>query len=118
MEKSVNFDDKKNKRSDFYKNKKVFRIDDIDANKIFVSKEEPYCTQNSFKYFIQNNVIRPLWVKLPQMTGYAKEFKFNSPMSLKIGDKQLLKKYNQICKKLEKLLKIEFNSKPVLWWWW
>ena len=119
MEKSVNFDDKKNKRSDFYKNKKVFRIDDIDANKIFVSKEEPYCTQNSFKYFIQNNdVIRPLWVKLPQMTGYAKKFKFNSPMSLKIGDKQLLKKYNQICKKLEKLLKIEFNSKPVLWWWW
>ena len=119
MEKSVNFDDKKNKRSDFYKNKKVFRIDDIDANKIFVSKEEPYCTQNSFKYFIQNNdVVRPLWVKLPQMTGYAKKFKFNSPMSLKIRDKQLLKKYNQICKKLEKLLKIEFNSKPVLWWWW
>ena len=31
--KSVIFDDKKIKRSDFYKNKKVFQIDNIDANK-------------------------------------------------------------------------------------
>ena len=31
--KSVSFDDKKIKRSDFYKNKKVFQIDNIDANK-------------------------------------------------------------------------------------
>ena len=47
------------------------------------------------------------------MTGYAKKFEFNSTMSYKISDKQLLRKYNQIWKKVEKLLKIEFNSKPV-----
>ena len=34
-------------------------------------------------------------------------------MSFKISDKQLLKKYNQIQKKVEKLLKIEVDSKPV-----
>ena len=35
---SINFIDKK---SDFYnKNKKIFNIDDIDANKILVSKKE------------------------------------------------------------------------------
>ena len=34
-------------------------------------------------------------------------------MSFKINDKQPLKKYNQIWKKFEKLLKIEFDSKPV-----
>ena len=34
-------------------------------------------------------------------------------MSFKITDKQLLKKYNQIWKWIEKLLKIEFNSEPV-----
>ena len=50
--KNVNSDDKMIKRSDFYKNKKVFQIDNIDVNKILVSKEEPYGTQNSFKYFI------------------------------------------------------------------
>ena len=40
-EKSTNFNDKKIKKSDFYnKNKKTFNIDDIDVNKILVSKKE------------------------------------------------------------------------------
>ena len=43
--KNVNFRDKKIKRSDFYKNKIVTSIDDIDANKILVSEEEPYGTK-------------------------------------------------------------------------
>ena len=47
------------------------------------------------------------------MTTYAKKFEFNLTMSFKISDKQLLRKYNQIWKKAEKLLKTEFNSKPV-----
>ena len=34
-------------------------------------------------------------------------------MSFKISNKQLLKKYNRIWKKDEKLLKIEFDSEPV-----
>ena len=34
-------------------------------------------------------------------------------MSFKISDKQLLKKCSQIWKRVEKLLKIEFDSKPV-----
>ena len=32
--KNINFDDKKIKKSDFYKNKKINSIDDIDVNKI------------------------------------------------------------------------------------
>ena len=73
--KKVNFEDKKIKKSDFYKNKKVTKIDDIDVNKILVSKEEPYDTKNLFKYFIgynDNDVIRPLCIKLPQMIGYVR----------------------------------------------
>ena len=39
--KNINFDDKKKKRkNDFYKNKKLNRIDDIDVNNILVSKKE------------------------------------------------------------------------------
>ena len=34
---SIKFDDKKIKKSDFYKNKKIFNISDIDVNKILVS---------------------------------------------------------------------------------
>ena len=71
--KSINFDDKKIKRSDFYKNKKVYQINNIDVNKILVSKKEPYGTKNSFKYFIgynDNDVIRPLYVGLPQILNW------------------------------------------------
>ena len=58
----------------FYKNKRTYNIEDIDANKILVSKKEAYGIKNSFKYFIgynDNDFIRPLCLKLPQMTGYA-----------------------------------------------
>ena len=47
------------------------------------------------------------------MSGYVRNFEGNTTMSFKIRYKQLLKKYNQIWKKLEKLLKIEIDSEPV-----
>ena len=75
--KNINFADKKIKKSDFYKNEKVFHIDDIDVNKILVSKKELYGTKNALKYFIgynDNDVIRSLCLRLPQMTGYATKF--------------------------------------------
>ena len=91
--------DKIIQKSNFCKNKKVIKIDDIDVNKILVSEEEPYGTKNSFEYFIgynDNDVIRPLCIELPQMTGYVRKFEGNTMMSFKINDSKLLKKYNQI----------------------
>ena len=61
----------KNKKSDFCK-EKVVKIDDIDAKKILTSKEEPHDTKNLFKYFIaynDNDIIRPLYVRLSQISG-------------------------------------------------
>ena len=51
---NIKFNDKKIKISDFYKNKnkKIFNIDDIDVDKILVSKKESYGKNNSFKYWI------------------------------------------------------------------
>ena len=43
--KNVNSGYKKIKKSDFCKNLKVTKIDDIHANKILVSKEEQYGTK-------------------------------------------------------------------------
>ena len=37
----VNFGDKKVNKSSFYKNKKLLKIDDINFNKVLVSKKEP-----------------------------------------------------------------------------
>ena len=83
----------KNQKSEFYKNKKVSEIDKIDVNKILVSKEEPYGTKNSLKYFIGYNDsdVRPLYIKHPQMTGSAKKLEFNLTMSFKISNKELIK---------------------------
>ena len=89
--KKINFNDKKIKKSDFYKkNKKIFNIDDIDVNKILVSKKEQYGKNNSFIYFIEyndNDVIRPLCLKLSKMTGYINKFDENKIiMSLTVKD--------------------------------
>ena len=47
------------------------------------------------------------------MTGYDRKPNGNTTMPFKISNKQLLKKYNKIQKRVESLLKIEFDSKPV-----
>ena len=47
------------------------------------------------------------------MIGYVRNFDGNRTMSFKISNKQLLKKYSQIWRRVEKLLKIKFDSKPV-----
>ena len=69
-----------------------------DFHKILVSKKESYGTKNSLKYFIGYNddVIRPLCIKLPQLIGYVKHFDSNKAMSFKVSDNKLLKKYNKI----------------------
>ena len=114
--KTINFDDKKFRKSDFYKNKKINIIDDIDVNKILVSKKELYGNKNSLKPFIgynDNDIIRPMCIRLPQMTGYARKFDGNATMFFRVNNKQLLKNYNKIWENVEKLLKIDFESKPV-----
>ena len=86
------FQRQKSQKNDFYENRKVFQIENIAVNNILVSKKEPYGTKNSFKYFIgynDNDVIRPLLVKLPQITGYARKFNKNKTMSFRVNNKQL-----------------------------
>ena len=121
---SINVDNNKNKISDVYKEKKkkIFDIDGIDANKILASKKgkKSYGKNNSFKYFIgynDNDIIRPLFVKLPQTTSYINKFKdkktkiTTTAMSLMVKDKQLFKNYNKIWEKIESLMRKTFDSK-------
>ena len=61
--------------------------------------------------YSDNDVIRPLYLFLSQTTGYINKFGKNKTMSLMIKDMQLLKKYNKISKKNEKLMKIDINTK-------
>ena len=84
-------------------------------NKILVFKKESYGTKNSLKYFIEYNdddAVRPLCIKLPQMIGYVKHVDSNKTMSFKVGDNNLLKQYNKIWEKINNLMNIEFDSEP------
>ena len=112
--KNINFDDKKIKRSSFYKNKKINNIEDIDVNNILVSKKESYGNKNSFKYFIgynDNDIIRPICIRLSQMTGYVRKFDENATMSFIVKDNQLLKKYTKMWETIEGLMKLNFENK-------
>ena len=87
--KSVNFDDKKIGKSKFYKNKKVFQVDDNDVNKIS-SKKEPYGTKKALKYFVgynDNDVIRPLCLRFIEMIGYGRKFDKNVTMCFGFNNK-------------------------------
>ena len=77
-------------------------IDDINDNKILVSKKEPYNKNNLVIYFFVyngNDAIRPLCLKLSKMTVYINEFnnknknKITITMSLRVNDEQLFKTY-------------------------
>ena len=114
--KNINFDEKKFEKSDFYKSKKLFNIDDFDVNKILVSKKKPYSKRKTLKYFIgyiDNDVIRPICLSLSKMTGYTRKFDKNVTMSLRVNDKQLLRNCNKIWEKVENVMKINFEIKPI-----
>ena len=60
--------------------------------------------KSSFKYFIgcndDDDVIRPLYIKLPQMIGFVKYFDSGKRMSFKVTHNKLLKNIPKYGKKL------------------
>ena len=47
------------------------------------------------------------------MTSYAEKFNENATMPFRVNNKQRLENYHKIWGKVEKLLRIDFESKPV-----
>ena len=114
--KNINVNNKKVRKSNFYKNKNIYNIDDIDTNNILVSKTESYINKNSYKYFTgynDNDIISLICTKLPHITGYVREFDENAAMSFVLKDQELLKNYIRIWEKIEKLIKINSESMPI-----
>ena len=74
-------------------------------------------SDDGFKYFIdyqEGNIVKPLCIILPQMTGYIKYFEnVGKNMSFAIKDDDVLNKYNEIWDKIKETLSIKFRSSPV-----
>ena len=108
-------------KKDFYGAKRTVKIWDVNVDNIVISK---LCeTKKNSNYFIGHldEVIRPLVLILPKMTGYIEtskgksgvKNKNNKLMSLLIDDYKLLEKYKNIWIKIEDLQNIELDALPV-----
>ena len=87
--------------------KKPINIWDVNVNDIVVSKLIE--AKKNSKYFIGylDEVIKPLVLILPKMSGYVKTFKVkeksNKLMSFRMNEEKLLQKYKAIWTKIEDL---------------
>ena len=74
-------------------------------------------SDDGFKYFIgykEGEIVKPLCIILPQMTGYIKYFENGGKnMSFVIKDDDVLDKYNEIWDKIKDPLSIKFHSMPI-----
>ena len=114
-EKTINFGDKKIKKKDFYNSKKQFKIEDIDINKILISKPEAY-ENNIRKYIIGYNdsTFSPLQLFLPKMTGYLNIFKDGArKISFFTDNNEFLERYTAIWEKISDLVNKKFDSDPI-----
>ena len=69
---------------------------------------------DGFKYFTdykEGEVVKPLCIILPQITGYIKYFENGSKnMSFGIRDDDVLDKYTEIWDRIKEILSIKFHS--------
>ena len=91
-------------------------LDSVDLSKTVVSCKWKI-NDTTYKYlcgYLNNDVIQPLCVILPQMSGYMKYFDDGGKsISFARDDKEDYEKYNEIWNVVKKLLKIKFTVNPV-----
>ena len=106
---------KKSTKNTFTTTKLQFNIEDIDINKILISKPETY-ENNMKKYIIgyNDNTISPLQLFLPKMTGYLDIFKDGArKMSFFTDINEFLERYTAIWEKISDLVNKKFDSDPI-----
>ena len=77
---------RKSKKKKIFTKTKNYLRHKTDINRILVSKKDSYGTKKSHRYFIgygDDDVIRPVGIKLPQMIGYVKCFDSNKECLLR-----------------------------------
>ena len=114
-EKTLNFDNIKVNKKEFHKFKQSVDLDLINVDQIVVSDKFKH-SDDGFKYFIgykEGEIVKPLCIILPQMTGDIKYFENGGKnMSFLIKD-DVLDEYNEIWNKIKEKLNIKFHSMPI-----
>ena len=111
----IKFGDKEIDEKEFYLSIKAILLDSVDLSKIVVSSRWKL-NDTTYKYFcgyLNNDVIKPLCVILPQMNGYIKYFDNDGKnMSFVTDDKKVYEKYDGIWNVVKGLLKLKFTASP------
>ena len=112
----IKFGDKKVDKKKFYLSKQAVSLDSVDLSKKVVSNKWKI-NDTTYKYswaYLNNDVIQPLCVILPQMSGYIKYYDNGGKyMSFVTDDKEIYEKYNEIWEVIRKLLKLRFTVSPI-----
>ena len=91
-------------------------LDSVDLSKIVVSSRWKL-NDTTYKYFcgyLNNDVIKPLSIILPQMNGYIKYFDDGGKnMSFVTDDEKVDEKYDEIWNVVKGLLKLKFAASPI-----
>ena len=115
-EKALKLDKIRLNKKEFHKSKQPVNLDLVNVDQIVVSDKFKH-SDDGFKYFIgykEGEIVKPLCIILPQMSGYIKYFENGvKNMSFMIKNDDVLDKYNEIWNKIKKTLNIKFHSMPV-----
>ena len=109
----IKFGDKEIDKKEFYLSKEAILLDSVDLSKIVVSNKWKI-NDTTYKYlcgYLNNDVIQPLCVILPQMSGYFDDGGKN--MSFVTDDEGVYEKYNEIWNLIKKLLTLKSTVNPV-----
>ena len=112
----IKFGDKEVDKKTFYSSKEAILLDSVDLSKIVVSSRWKL-NDKTYKYFcgyLNNDVIKPLCVILPQMNGYIKYFDDGGKnTSFVTDDEKVYEKYDEIWNVVKSLLKLKFAACPI-----
>ena len=115
-EKTLKFDNIVVNKKEFHKSKQPINLVLLNVDQIVISDKIKH-NYDGFKYFIgykEDDIVKPLCIILPQMSGYIKYFENGGKnMSFVIKDDDVLDKYNEIWNKIKKTLNTKFHSMPV-----
>ena len=115
-EKTLKFDNIVVNKKEFHKSKQPINLVLLNVDQIVISDKIKH-NYDGFKYFIgykEDDIVKPLCIILPQMSGYIKYFENGGKdMSFVIKDDDVLAKYNEISNKIKRTLNIKLHSMPV-----
>ena len=103
-------------KKSFHKRKEPIDLLSVNIDRIVVSDKFKH-NNKGIKYFIgylEDKLVHPLCIILPQMSGYVKYFENRSKnMSFLIKDDEVWDKYDNILDVIKDKLVIKFHSKSV-----